>query len=178
MGDASYTPQIYYVREYASGANNGTSWTDAYTDLQSALAAASSGDEIWVADGTYKPTTGTDRTISFSLKNGVNVYGGFSGTETSLVQRHGSVPRYTVLSRDIGTEGDNSDNSYHVVSNINIDNTALLDGFAIVGIDTIGVYRGNTFYLRNTNTTGYADLTFPFGNSGYIPIAGNWDGQP
>ena len=42
---------IIYVNAGAAGGNNGTSWTDAYTDLQSALARASAGDEIWVAKG-------------------------------------------------------------------------------------------------------------------------------
>src|SRR5262245_48737704 len=76
-----------YVNAVATGANNGLSWTDAYIDLQSALSAAVNGDEIWVAAGTYKPTTSTDRTISFTLKNGVALYGGFAGTETLLTQR-------------------------------------------------------------------------------------------
>ncbi len=73
---------IRYVKWNAGGANNGTSWTNAYTSLQSALAAASSGAEIWVAAGTYGPTAGTDRTVSFTLKIGVEIYGGFAGTET------------------------------------------------------------------------------------------------
>ncbi|HEY3477130.1 MAG TPA: SBBP repeat-containing protein, partial [Anaerolineales bacterium] len=94
-------PQIYYVNWDATGADDGTSWEDAYTDLQSALSAASYGDKIWVAAGTYKPTSGTDRTISFTLKNGVAVYGGFAGTETSRAQRNYEA-NVTVLSGDIG----------------------------------------------------------------------------
>ena len=62
-------------------------WATAFTDLQLALAAASSGDEIWVATGTYKPTATADRTISFAMKNGVGVYGGFDGTETMRSER-------------------------------------------------------------------------------------------
>ena len=75
------------VNAAATGANNGGCWTDAYTSPQSALAAAVSGDEIWVAAATYKPKATTDRTINFGLKNGVGVYGGFVGTETMRGQR-------------------------------------------------------------------------------------------
>jgi hypothetical protein len=60
----------------ATGNNDGASWADAHTDLQSALTAAPSGYEIWVAAGTYKPTTGADRTISFVMVDGVAICGG------------------------------------------------------------------------------------------------------
>ena len=90
-------------------------WATAFTDLQPALAAAGSGDEIWVAAGTYLPTSTTDRTISFAMKNGVAVYGGFDGTETMRSERNPAV-NVTILSGDIGTPGVSSDNSYHVVT--------------------------------------------------------------
>ena len=60
----------------ATGANNGTSWTDAYTNLQAALTAAIAGNQIWVAAGAYRPAVpGGLRTASFQLKNGVALYG-------------------------------------------------------------------------------------------------------
>ena len=120
---------IGYVKWDAAGANNGTSWADAYTDLQSALVAASPGAEIWVAEGTYYPTSGTNRFLSFNLKNGVAIYGGFDGTETLLSQRD-LANNVTVLSGDIGIPGI-SDNSYHVVTANNTNNSAVLDGFTI-----------------------------------------------
>jgi hypothetical protein len=46
------------------------------------------------------------------------------------------------------------------------------------GVDTIGIYRGNTFYLRNENTNGFAELIFSLGIPGDMPIAGDWDGLP
>lgn len=119
-----------YVNSSATGANDGSSWTDAYTDLQSAFTAASSGDEIWVAAGTYKPTTDTDRTVSFVLKNGIALYGGFAGTETLLAERDFET-NITVLSGEIGVEADNSDNTLHVLLAENLDSPTTVDGFTI-----------------------------------------------
>ena len=77
---AANAQTIWYVNDDAPGANNGTSWTDAYTDLRSALAAAQSGDQIWVAAGRYVG--------NFTLALGVEMYGGFAGTETELAKRN------------------------------------------------------------------------------------------
>jgi hypothetical protein len=70
-----------YVDADAEGDNNGDSWTDAYTDLQLALDRAEEEDQIWVAEGTYKPTAehggSGDRYKSFQMVNGVALYGGF-----------------------------------------------------------------------------------------------------
>ncbi len=55
----AFTNQVeaqIYVNQNATGVNNGTSWTDAFTDLQPALAAATTGTQIYIAKGTYKPT--------------------------------------------------------------------------------------------------------------------------
>lgn len=122
---------VIYVKADVSGANNGSSWADAYTDLQTALAAARSGDEIWVAAGTYKPTIDIVRTISFVMKEGVTLRGGFRGTETDLAQRNWET-NPTILSGDIGTT-DTLDNSYHVVRGAS---SAVLDGFTITGGNT------------------------------------------
>ena len=83
------TWSLCYVKVGASG--SGSSWNDAYPDLQSAL-ADSNCTEIWVAQGTYYPDEGTgqsddDRTSTFTLKSGVAIYGGFDGTETAQGQR-------------------------------------------------------------------------------------------
>ena len=121
---------IRYVKQDATAPNDGSSWAHAHTDLQSALAAAAPDEEIWVAAGTYKPTSTTDRTISFTLKNGVALCGGFAGTETSRMQRNYQA-NVTSLSGDIGATGDNSDNSYHVVVGSNTNSSAILDGFTI-----------------------------------------------
>ena len=57
VGHASAS-SIIYVKVNAVGANNGTSWANAYKNLQVALAAATPGSQLWVAAGTYLPTNG------------------------------------------------------------------------------------------------------------------------
>jgi hypothetical protein len=89
---------VIYVKADAGGGNDGSSWLDAYTDLQVALAVAAAGDSIWVAAGTYKPTAGTSRTATFLMKNGVALIGGFAGVETSVSVRSEPRARTTTLS--------------------------------------------------------------------------------
>jgi predicted outer membrane repeat protein len=120
---------VIYVKFNATGANNGTSWTNAYKSLQTALSHASSGQQIWVAGGTYKP--GSVRASTFALKDSVALYGGFAGTETLLSQRKPGL-HPTVLSGEIGG-GASSDNTYHVVTATNVQFKAILDGFTIAG---------------------------------------------
>ena len=80
-----------YVDLTAVGANNGTTWANAYTDLQNALAAAVSGDTIMVAAGTYNPDLAGpgNRTLSFGMKTGVVVLGGFPTGGGTLAYGYG-----------------------------------------------------------------------------------------
>lgn len=123
---------IHYVTVSGAGSFNGTSWANAATgvSLQSIINASNSGDEVWVACGIYVPTQATDRAASFSMKDGVTIYGGFTGTETMLSERDLSCGSCAILSGEIGASG-NTDNSYTVVSNGMLNNTAILDGFTI-----------------------------------------------
>ncbi|MCK6693791.1 MAG: T9SS type A sorting domain-containing protein [Thermoanaerobaculia bacterium] len=120
----------YYVNQNASGDATGESWANAFTDLQEALATVTAGDTIWMARGTYLPTATTDRTISFTLKDGVALYGGFAGTEISLAERNIEQHK-TILSGDIGAPGMRTDNAYHVVRGKGLGSATLLDGFYI-----------------------------------------------
>ena len=121
---------VLFVDAGAAGANDGTSWTDAYTDLQTALTTAADDDEIWVAAGIYRPTGDADRTQSFILRNSIALYGGFSGTETLREQRNWTINE-TVLSGNIGAPDTNADNSYHVLIGSGTRRTSVLDGFTI-----------------------------------------------
>ncbi len=123
-------PRRCYVNAAATGgANNGGNWANAYTNLQSAL-GASSCTEVWVKSGTYKPAT-ADRSATFQLKNGVALYGGFAGTETTRDQRNPTV-NVTILSGDLNGDDvgftNNAENVYHVVTGAT---GAIIDGFTI-----------------------------------------------
>jgi len=94
-------PRIIYVSQSATGSNQGTSWTDAYLDLQDAFEVARSDDQIWVAAGRYTPDRGTkDRTKSFTIPDGVELYGGFAGTESDPSERNIDA-NPTILSGDL-----------------------------------------------------------------------------
>jgi len=122
---------VYYVSPGGNDANAGTSWAASFVTLQKALSTASSGSQIWVAAGTYKPAA-ADVTVSFQLKNGVAVYGGFAGTENNLSNRNWQT-NVTTLSGDLDGDGTLNGNSHHIVYGISVNASAVLDGFVITG---------------------------------------------
>jgi parallel beta-helix repeat protein len=127
---------IRYVKPLAVGQGNGSSWANASNDLQAMMNASASNDEVWVAAGTYmpqydpsgNPNPKNPRNKTFYLKNTVKTYGGFFGDETKLSERHGAA---SILSGDIGKQGDKTDNAYHVVVTVLDEVSTLLDGFTI-----------------------------------------------
>ncbi len=153
VGDEFACPfTAVYVDHTATGANNGTSWVDAFTDLQSALALGGN-HHIFIAQGTYKPTTGTQRGISFELANRVRLYGGYpNGGGTRNV-----VSNTTILSGDIDNVEGYAGNSYHVVK-VTDANEVIIDGLTIRDggandPSSFGRARGGGLYLKNTTIT-------------------------
>ncbi len=108
----------------AAPGGDGSSWSRAFDSLTDALAASGSGDQLWVAKGVYVPDTPAGRGATFTIPNGVGVYGGFSGGESSLAQRGDPLDPETTLSGQ-GV-------SYHVVSIFNAGPGTVLDGFFII----------------------------------------------
>lgn len=103
--------RVYYVK--TDGTGNGDSWQEAAGDLDEMMEKASSGDEIWIAKGVYKPTrlikASKKNSRAFVLKDGVSLYGGFAGNESSIAQREKGWQAYsftneTVLSGDDDVE--------------------------------------------------------------------------
>ncbi|MCH7226053.1 choice-of-anchor Q domain-containing protein [Haloferula sp. A504] len=137
---------IIYVRSDKITLGNGTNWFQALRDLQTAIDIAQPGDEIWVKAGTHYPDVGNnqtnnDRSSTFTLKNGVSIYGGFDGVSTNFADRDPAT-NVTILSGEIdGTPADTSGNAYNVVTGSGTNSTAILDGFTI----TAGNGEGGTF---------------------------------
>lgn len=138
----------WYVDDNATGSNNGTSWANAFTSLQSALAAAQSGHNILVATGTYRPTTGTDRNISFLLKAGVDLFGGFPNGGGAISD---PVANPTTLSGDIGVVNQSNDNSMRVVRAVNVGNNVTVCGFVIRDGYTT-TFNGSGLYVQANGT--------------------------
>ena len=159
LGFASHAHAVCYVNAAATAANDGSSWTDAYTNPQFAL-LNSACTEIWVARGVYKPTLGTLDTVSFDIGPGVAMYGGFTGGESSRDARD-PAKFLTVLSGDIDNNDTNAgttqvdttiadihgDNSRHVVTmsgspSAKISASTVLNGFTITGGNAVYDFGG------------------------------------
>jgi hypothetical protein len=137
------TMPVIYVDPAATGANDGTSWADAYTDLRAAFAAAPAFHQIWVAEGTYAPSDLGDVTESFVLPAGVVLFGGFAPDQGIVVMALRDPTAYpAVLTGDIMGDdalGNTTNNAYHTVTS---GNYAVLDGFTL----TAGYNNANTSY--------------------------------
>lgn len=152
--------RVIYVDQNATGAGDGTSWIDAFIDLQDALAASAFGDEIWVAAGTYRPVvpvnppevTLPERSTWYQLKDGVALYGGFAGHETSREERDIAANTTTLtgdlLANDNGNislfEPTRAENTFHVIKAGDADHgmvgpETIVDGFTITGGNANGI---------------------------------------
>ena len=162
--------QVWLVDKSATGANDGSSWQDAFTEIQPAIDAAfiAGGGEVWVAGSPLGVVYDEARTElwggptayagSLVMKDNVHVYGGFEGwsngagqLETALSQRAPGI-NVTVIDGSTSRAGSPA---YHVVvfgrgSSATVNSR--LDGFQITGGDASGVvgdyhtYRGGGIY--------------------------------
>lgn len=181
MGAYEYSgahTHIIFVDKNADPNGEGTSWYDAFINLQDALAVANEGDEIWVAKGIYKSDEGINQTIgdhwvSFQLVEDVALYGGFVGGEVLRTQRD-CRKNLTVLSGDIGKSDYYTDNSRHVVIGANI---AIIDGFTITGGYALGTNGGGMLNYKCSPTVRNCVLTknraSAIQSEEYTPYGGN-----
>ncbi|MFN8395394.1 MAG: HYR domain-containing protein [Bacteroidia bacterium] len=162
----------YYVDSAATaGANDGTSWANAYRNVQTAINVTPVGDTLWIARGHYYPGPSGSNNDYFDFKNGVVLLGGFSGLtgsqETSASQRNFNLHQ-TIFSGDLDKNGQHSaGDAYHVTSSAGHDTTAVVDGIIIEmgnavgnGGGSIGAgifsFGGGGTYLNCTIRNNYA----------------------
>lgn len=163
---------IYVDKDSPSTSPDGSGWSRAYRQLQDALAVAWSGDQIRVAEGTYRPSI-TDRSASFVIPAGVEVLGGYAGYgQPTPNTRHAR--RYkTILSGDLYADDlwgilNRNDNSYHVVYCRGCFPPAILDGFTITAGQADGPYpdqygggvyvNGGSIWLRDCTINNNSGL--------------------
>jgi hypothetical protein len=153
--------EVLYVVATATGADDGTSWRDAFSSLQSPLAIGSRAGnavrEIWVAAGTYLPTSaGGSREVTFTVPSGVALYGGFAGDEQERDERD-PWQHVTILSGDLnGDDGPDfanmEENAYRVVTILDADESTILDGFVVTGgrttDDACRVFTGGGIHIE------------------------------
>lgn len=155
-------PGVLYVDSRATGTNDGSNWANAVQSLATAMNASIPGMRINVATGTYKAATmATDRTATFILRSGVQVFGGYAGLGASNPNLRDSSAFPTILSGDIDAGLKATGNSYHVVIS-GADNTATLDGFTVRDGNADGpglASRGGGLYLLK-GSPNIANCTF------------------
>ncbi len=142
----SYSQPVVYVNEDTIPGGTGTSWNDpihgnapscrypGYNQLYQVMRDLPDSCEIWIKTGIYKTSLDSDRKKSFLLQEGLKIYGGFSGYEISPDQRD-FMANPTILSANINSESDSTDNAYHVFYSYNQGEAwtrpAVLDGLTI-----------------------------------------------
>ncbi len=129
-----------FVDGSVTASGTGTAWNSPFKTLNEALAAAdqcSSIERILVAGGTYYPTgtqNGTDRNATFLIpqRGGIKIYGGYNAATGA----RNIAANPVILSGDIGTPGNQTDNSYHVMvmtGTLAGADSVVIDGFTITG---------------------------------------------
>lgn len=129
--------QIVYVdQDNASGVEDGLSWATAFSTVQPGVdAAASASGEIWMAEGVYdeaRDTTGTlggENLGSVLVMDGLELYGGFTGSETMRAERN---PFLNITTID-GATSRGGLPAHHVIHLPNGSFTFLLDGVHVQG---------------------------------------------
>jgi predicted outer membrane repeat protein len=151
---------IVYVNAAAASSGDGSSWSSAYRDVQNALAQAAAAQgaalEVWVAAGIYPASLTGDRFETLTLVNNTALYGGFAGGESQREARD-PLAHPTVLSAELGSPDRREDNSVHIVTGMNVDASAVLDGFILTrgtADDTSrGSVSGAALFLLSSSPT-------------------------
>ncbi len=122
-----------YVDDDSAPGGSGLSWGEAVGSLQEALGVSRFGDRIHIAQGTYRPTAGADRSATFVLLDGVTLLGGYAGVWAADPDERDSLLYPTMLSGEIGDPTDVADNSFTILTATGLAQGATVDGLILTG---------------------------------------------
>ena len=137
--------EVFYVSTMGNDSNDGKSWITAFADVQKAIDAAAmvateaEPVQVWIAKGTYSNAGGTYDSstkvnTAYVMRNNVEIYGGFAGTETKLDERvSGNKTILTTTGNYVFY------NNYR--SSESLTNTAKLDSVTIIAAYSNGIYN-------------------------------------
>ncbi len=114
--------QIRYVDASAASNGNGLSWSSAYNNLHDAISLSPAGTQIWLKEGTYKPSADTTGALNpadaksktFFINKDIQLIGGFGGDESAASQANATL-HPTYLSGDVLQTADITDDVYHIL---------------------------------------------------------------
>jgi hypothetical protein len=141
LQEAATINKTYFVKQNAAAGGTGTSWATAYNSLQKAV-LNNCADTIKIAKGTYKPAFAS-RDSTFNIYRGTTLMGGYPDSGNPGDADRNVSTFASILSGDIGVQGDSTDNSHSVVT-IHVADT-------IVKLDGLVIERGNANYSPNPN---------------------------
>ena len=177
----------YVTQNGGTVTKDGTSWATAYGEAEfpAAIQSADAGDELWVAEGAYRPSTTGNKSATFQLKSGVALYGGFTGNETTRDARDRE-NNLTVLTGDLAGDDTKANlnggvtvsadyivgtNSDTVVVGSGTDDTAVLDGFTLCGGNKGTLYGGVNYagggMYNDAGSPTVTNCTFSGNNAGW-----------
>jgi len=181
--------QIYVDANVTGGANDGSSWTDAFSDLQSALDIATGSDQVWIAQGTYTPTARLDssdpRSVTFYVtgdQDGIKIYGGFASGDAFSDRSADDHP--VILSGDLnGDDSPDSDgdgipdsgrdeNAYHVLvfnGGFNLGADIVADVTSATVLGSVTITGGNASRSGSANGDGGGLFCDGQGSAGIVP---------
>jgi hypothetical protein len=130
MQESNISSGSYYVNANATGNNTGTSWQNAYRNLQTAVCNACA-DTIRVAAGTYYPATTGRRDSAFLIDRKLTLLGGYPAFGNPGDDLRKPAEQETILSGEIGSKNEIRDNSQLVMMIFGTADTTVVDGFTI-----------------------------------------------
>ena len=153
---------VRYVKP--AGTGDGTSWENASGDIQAMITTSAAGDCVWIAAGNYNIAA------TLQMKEGVNLYGGFAGSETSIAARaksdldaNGTIEAWEFANATV-LNGQNARRVMETPNDFTVE--TLFDGLTITGGNTTTDGGGARIHANSTLINSTVRQNTVTGNNG------------